>query len=182
MWILAGSVTSLIFATGHYCWGIFTLWSRISTGKMFLRPKHLHHSSDIYTPCTQGCAVFPTSEPMWFVELVFHRPVAIVVVDSTTPKWWKWWYLVVKLFTLVVKIVVHSKHSADVDCCADVLAVVGLRAGTMCHLASTTVMTVLITSIEGNCSVCFHAVVAWSRPTWDLALWVCGPLRALRPK
>lgn len=44
-------------------------------------------------------------------------------------------------------------RDADDGGCADVLAVVGLRAGTMCHLASTTVMTVLIISIEGNCRV-----------------------------
>jgi len=35
----------------------------------------------------------------------------------------------------------------------DVLAVVGLRAGTMCHLASTTATIASIISIEGECFI-----------------------------
>jgi len=37
------------------------------------------------------------------------------------------------------------------DWCADVLVVVGLHVGTMCHLANTTVTIVLIISIAGEC-------------------------------
>ena len=37
--------------------------------------------------------------------------------------------------------------------CTGVLAVVGLRAGTMCHLASTTATIASIISIEGECFI-----------------------------
>jgi len=62
--------------------------------------------------------------------------------------------------------------------CAGVLALVILHAGTMCHLANTTVMTVSIISIERKCLLCVFMPLAIQWMGLEVFVFYCPSLHA----
>jgi len=59
-----------------------------------------------------------------------------------------------------------------------VLALVILHAGTMCHLANTTVMTVSIISIERKCLLCVFMPLAIQWMGLEVFVFYCPSLHA----